>query len=1011
MDLKNKPSLRKLYFKDTSFAELMNKRIYNVLLFASHYDAFMLEEDGRIDEQVFNEYHALNLRYPPRFNLASTIDEAVASMTSFDNDLIIIMPNSDTSAPFDNAKFIKERYPDKPIIALTPFANDINEQITPEDMQYIDNIFCWRGNPDLLLAIIKMMEDQMNVEDDVKSVGVQTIIMVEDRVDYYSYFLPLIYHFIFTQSQSFMTEALNSHERMLRMRGRPKVLMAKTYDEAIKLYDQYAKHTLGVITDVSYPMNGNVEHPMAGPMLCKYIRSKDWYMPIIIQSSESKNKHFADEYHTSFINKTSKKLGDEMSSLFRKEFGFGDCVFIDPETNEEVIRVRNLRELQKKINEVPSDSLLYHASRNDISRWLYSRAMFPLGEFLKNISMSELADIDQAREIIFNAIINYRRVKNKGVIAAFDTDHFDIYSNFARIGQGSLGGKARGLAFMNVMLKRYNYQFEKYHNTVITIPRTVVISTEIFDEFMCTNNLFDTALSTELEDSEILNQFLAGTFQAHFIEKIKTFLTTVTGPIAVRSSSLMEDSHYHPFAGTYSTYMVPIQEKEEDTVNQLLQAVKAVFASCFYQESKNYMSATNSMIEEEKMGIVLQEVVGQQYDHYFYPSFSGVGRSINFYPVGFEKPEDGVVHIAMGLGKHIVDGGRALRFAPTYPHKVLQTSTLKLALNDTQSHFAALDLNNINQMEVKDDFNIVNLPISTADKHKSLQYVASTLDFRSQMITDNVFNKGRRVITFNNILKHGVMPLADICKDILRLGQNDIGCPVEIEFAVKLSYDPKVPHEFFLLQIRPISATHKSVDKANLDNFTDDMCVLKSNAVLGNGRKNNLHDIIYIKTDAFDNARTGEICEEVAQLNKEFEKRKEKYILIGPGRWGSSDPWLGIPVSWPQISQARAIVECGLENFRIEPSQGSHFFQNITSFHVCYFTVNPCINDGLFDETYLNSLPAEYESKFIRHVHIEEPARILINGMTSEGVILKPGVQTDNLDINLEEDIKQNIDD
>ena len=548
------PNIRTLYFKDTSFAELMNKRIYNVLLYASNYDAFMLEEDGRIDEQVFNEYHSLNLRHAPRFTWASELEQAFNMMENNHFDLIIVMPNSEHSDPFAHANQLKKHSPEIPIVALTPFANDIADQIESEDLSAIDYVFCWLGNPDLLLAIIKMLEDKMNVEDDVKTVGVQTIILVEDSIRYYSYFLPLIYKFVFTQSLSFMTEALNMHEKMLRMRGRPKVLLARTYEEAIELYDTYHSNTLGIITDMRYPCQGKLD-PFAGQKFCNYVRSKDIFLPIIIQSSDKSNKEFATKYNSTFIYKNSKTLTDEMSNAIKKKFGFGSLVFIDPQTREEVAVVRNLKDLQKCIFDIPANSLLFHVSRNEISRWLYSRAMFPLAEFLKQISIRELKNLNEARNIIFDAIIKYRKIKNQGVIAVFERETFDRYSNFARIGDGSLGGKARGLAFMNAMMKRNAEDFKAYEGIQVKVPRTVVICTDLFDQFIHNNNLMPIGIS-DYDDEVILEQFLQAELPSELRVDLETLLQSTNGPIAVRSSSLMEDSHYHPFAGTYSTYMI-----------------------------------------------------------------------------------------------------------------------------------------------------------------------------------------------------------------------------------------------------------------------------------------------------------------------------------------------------------------------------------------------------------------------------------------------------------------------
>lgn len=986
--MENFPNLKKLVFKDTSFANLMNKRIYNVLLFASNYDAFTLEQDGRIEEQVFNEYHALSLRYPPRFTLATNFDEVKEQFEAMDIDLVIMMPGADLGNPFIYAGKIKELKPQIPIVALTQFTTNIVDQLGETDLQYIDYVFCWLGNPDLLLAIIKMLEDTMNVEDDVASVGVQVILLVEDSIRYTSYFLPLIYKFVFRQSLSFMTEALNLHERMLRMRGRPKVLWARSFQEAKYIYDKYADNTLGIIMDVSFSMNGTEDNRFAGPSLCKYVRSKDFLLPIIFQSSDIANKHFAEEFHAAFINKNSKTLADEMGEAIKEKFGFGDLIFIEPNTKEVVAVVHNLKELQKSINAIPSESLLYHLSRNDVSRWLYSRAMFPLADFLKQISILDLQNLDEARQVIFDAIIQYRKIKNRGVIAEFERGQFDAYSNFARIGQGSLGGKARGLAFLNLVMKRNRSEMEEYENVTVNIPRTVVLCTDLFDQFMHDNQLYKVAYS-DLDDEVILNYFLEAQLSQKVLDDLRVLLDSSTNPIAVRSSSLMEDSYYRPFAGTYSTYMIAQNNDKEIMVRQIAQAIKGVYASVYYTNSKNYLASTSSIIEEEKMGVVLQEVVGNLHDRYFYPSFSGVGRSLNFYPIGSETPEDGVISLALGLGKQIVDGGKSLRVCPKYPRKVLQTSTVSLALGETQTTFLALDTQNIDGMNVNDGFNLARLPLSEAVKHGTLKNIASSFDVKNNLIRDTFTGEGRPVITFANILKHNVMPLSKIVSDMLALGQRQMGCPVEIEFAVNLSKNSSHPHEFYLLQIRPIVDSGK-FRKENIGHYSREQAILEANSAMGNGANHEIHDIIYVKTANYQPENNPSICKEIEALNQRMSLEKKKYILIGPGRWGSSDSWLGVPVKWAQISMAKVIVECSLTDYRIDPSQGSHFFQNLTSFGVWYMTINPSIDDGFYDEAFLNNMPAVDETDFLRHVSFKEPCTIIVNGMKRIGAIIKP---------------------
>ncbi len=987
----NTNSIKKLYFKDTSFASLMRHRIYNILLYASKYDAFALEEDGRVDEQIFNEYTLLNLRYPPRFTLVGSEEEANKALKEHTFELIISMPSGDSVNPFEWAKKVKADYHDIPIVVLTPFSRMVSERIAKEDLSAIDYVFSWLGNSDLLLAIVKLIEDKMNVREDVDSVGVQVILFVEDSVRFYSSLLPHLYKHIFIQSRSFMTEALNEHEQMLRMRGRPKILMARNYEEAIAIYNKYKKNMLGVITDVSFMKNG-VKSNYAGIELCKEIRKHDLHMPLIVQSTDDSNHQLADEQNAAFVHKLSKKPMVELMEMITNNFGFGDFVFRNPETGEEEMRVQNLRDLQDEIFNVSDNSLYYHTSGNDISRWLYSRAMFPLAEFLENIkvpSSREETDMNRLRQIIFDAIVTYRKIKNRGVVAEFRRDRFDQYSNFARIGEGSLGGKGRGLAFVDSMIKS-NDILDDFPNTDVMIPRTVVLCTDVFSEFMEKNNLYPIALS-DVSDSEILRHFLKARLPRNVLADLYAFLGAVHTPVAVRSSSLLEDSHYQPFAGIYSTYMVPFDAKSKTNMLMMIaEAVKAVYASVFYQDSKSYMKATKNVIDEEKMAIVLQEMVGNCYGLRFYPSFSGVARSLNFYPLGAEKAEEGIANVAVGLGKYIVDGGMTLRFSPYHPNNVLQTSTLDLALRETQTYFYALDCTQTDFVpQVDDSFNLSKVRVQDADEDGTLKYIASTFNLQDQRIYDNIFDKGRRVVTFANILQHNVFPLADILKQILRIAHAEMGRPIEIEFAVNLDYSDKPTHSFYLLQIRPIVDSKETIHE-DIGKIPDENTIITCESALGHGITNDIYDVVYVKPEAFNPAKNQPIMYEIEKVNKKMQEEDRNYVLVGPGRWGSSDVWLGIPVKWSHICNARVIVESGLSNYRIDPSQGTHFFQNLTSFGVSYFTINPFQGDGTYDLDFLNAQPAVYESEYVRHVRFEKPIVVKVDGRKNRGVVMKP---------------------
>ena len=983
---KLKQKLNQLYFKDTSFVDLMTKRIFNVLLVANPYDAFMLEDDGRIDEKLFNEYMNLSLRYPPRFTQVSTMEEAWQKLDGMTYDLVICMPGSDNSDAFDIAHSIKDRFPAIPLVVLTPFSHGITARMEHEDLSIFEYVFCWLGNTDLLLSIIKLIEDKMNLEHDVKEVGVQMILVVEDSIRFYSSVLPNLYRFVLEQSREFATEALNAHQRTLRMRGRPKIVLARTYEEAIALYRQYSDNILGVISDASFPREG-VKDPEAGARLLTEIRAHDPYIPLIMESSESANWEFAHRCGASFVDKNSKKMDVDLRQAVSENFGFGDFVFRDPATMEEIARVRNLKDLQRIIFTVPRESLHYHITRNHISRWLYSRAMFPVAEFLKSITCDSYEDVDAHRQIIFDAIVKYRKMKNRGVVAEFIKERFDSYSNFARIGEGSLGGKGRGLAFIDNLVKRH-VEFESFENATVTIPKTVVLCTDIFDEFMDTNNLYQVALS-DVSDEVILRYFLRAKLPDRLIDDFFAFFDAVKAPIAVRSSSLLEDSHYQPFAGIYSTYMIPYLDDKYEMLRMLSDAIKGVYASVYYKDSKAYMQATRNVIDQEKMAVILQEVVGTQYGDRYYPTMSGVARSLNYYPIGEEKAEEGIVNLALGLGTYIVDGGLTLRVCPYHPNKVLQTSELDMALRETQTQFYALDLKNAGEnFSVDDGFNILKLPVKEAEKDGALTYIASTYDPYDMVIRDGIYPGGRKVITFANVLQHDVFPLADILRLAQQYGQGEMRRPVEIEFAVKLNSDRT--GTFYLLQIRPIVDCKEMLEE-DLASIPDEDTLIRSNNSLGHGIMDEMQDIVYVKTDGYSASNNQLIAYDIEKLNDEFLREGKNYILVGPGRWGSSDTWLGIPVKWPHISAARVIVEAGLTNYRVDPSQGTHFFQNLTSFGVGYFTVNAYRNDGVYNQAYLDSLPAVHETKFLRHVHFDHPLIVKMDGKKNLGVVMMPG--------------------
>ena len=982
----SKLKLNLLYFKDTQFANLMTKRIFNVLLVANPYDAFMLEDDGRIDEKIFIEYMNLSLRYPPRFTQVSTPEETWKQLGNTMFDLVICMPGTDSSDTFDIGRDIKAKYPHIPIIVLTPFSHGIKERMEHEDLSIFDYVFCWLGNTDLLVSIIKLIEDKMNLEHDIKEVGVQMIMLVEDSIRFYSSVLPNLYKFVLKQSQEFATEALNEHQRTLRMRGRPKIVLARSYEEAMHLYEMFSNNILGIISDARFPHEGKID-PLAGVKLLKEVRDRDPFVPLILQSSEEDNRKYADECKAVFIDKNSKKMNIDLREAVSDNFGFGDFVFINPKTKEEVARVHNLKELQNIVFSIPADSFHYHISRNHVSRWLYSRAIFPVAEFLKQITWDSLQDLDAHRQIIFEAIVRYRKMKNQGVVAEFKRERFDRYSNFARIGEGSLGGKGRGLAFIDNMIKRHP-DFEDFENASVAIPKTVVLCTDIFDEFMDSNRLYQLALS-DADDETILRAFLRAKLPDRLVEDFFAFFDVVKSPLAIRSSSLLEDSHYQPFAGIYSTYMIPYMEDKYEMLRMLSDAIKGVYASVFYKDSKAYMQATSNVIDQEKMAVILQEVVGTQYGDRYYPAISGVARSLNYYPINDELAEEGTVSLALGLGKYIVDGGLTLRVCPYHPDKVLQTSEMDIALRETQTRFYALDLKNTgHNFSLDDGFNLLKLHVKDAEADGSLNYIASTYDPYDMVIRDGIYPGGRKVITFANILQHDVFPLPRLLQLAQKYGQGEMRRPVEIEFAVNFDANNKTG-VFYLLQIRPMVDIKADLDE-DLSLIPEDKIILKSENSLGHGAMDDICDIVYVKTDGYSASNNQLIAYDIEKLNKRFLDEGKHYVLVGPGRWGSSDTWLGIPVKWPNISAARIIVEAGLTNYRVDPSQGTHFFQNLTSFGVGYFTINAFMNDGIYNQEYLDSLPAVEETKYLRWVRFEKPLTVKMDGKKKLGIVALP---------------------
>lgn len=945
METKIPQEWNKFYLKDVTFINLMRRRIYNVLIVANPYDAFMLEDDGRVEEKIYNEYTELGLRYPPTFTQVSTTEEAAKVLETTNVDLVICMPGNADNDAFSVARSIKADFPDIHCVVLTPFSHGITRRMQDEDLSIFDYVFCWLGNTNLILSIIKLIEDKMNLEHDIREGGVQMILLVEDSIRFYSSILPNLYNFLLVQSKSFSKEALNRHSATMRMRGRPKVVLARTYEEAITLYNRYKDNTLGVISDARFPLTpvanpspkAEDKDPEAGLKLLRTIRAQDEYVPLILESAETENRTKAEAEGFRYVDKNSKTMNRDLRRLMEEHMGFGDFIFRDPKTHEEVARVGTLKELQDNIFKIPNDSMLYHVSRNHMSRWLCARAIFPVSAFLKNVTWHKLQDVDAHRQIIFDAIVQYRHMKNIGVVAVFDRMKFDRYAHFARIGEGSLGGKGRGLAFLDNVIKLHP-EFNRYENVKVQIPKTLVLCTDLFDEFMEKNNLYSIALS-DASDDEILRHFLRAQLPDSLIADFFTFFEATRSPIAIRSSSLLEDSHYQPFAGIYSTYMIPYLNDRYAMLRMLASAIKGVYASVYYRDSKAYMTATSNVIDQEKMAVILQEVVGKEYGDHYYPNMSGVLRSLNYYPIGDETAEEGIASLALGLGKYIVDGGQTLRVSPYHPDQVLQMSEMEIALRETQTQFYALDLKHVDEdFSVDDGFNILKLKVKEADKDGSLRYIASTFDPYDQVIRDGLYDGGRKIISFAGVLQQGIIPLPEVLRMSMKLGAEAMRRPVEIELACNIHDDRTA--ELYLLQIRPIVDSKQMLDE-DVASVPDEHCLLRSHTSLGHGISEEVCDVLYVKyDDSFSAMNNFYVADDIERINRKFLAEGRSYVLVGPGRWGSSDHYLGVPVKWPHISAARVIVEVALKNYRVDPSQGTHFFQNLTSFGVGYFTID-----------------------------------------------------------------------
>jgi CheY-like chemotaxis protein len=971
------------------FQNLMRYRVSDILLVSSLYDLYVFEEDGRIYELIRNEYQGLNLSHSPEITRVSSAEEAISLATKEKRfNLIITTQHIEDMPAYKMAELVKESELNIPVVLLAYDNRELIELVEHYDVSVFDRIFIWTGDFRIIIAIIKQLEDRLNLDHDTRIVGVQSIILIEDSVRFYSSFLPLLYTELLKQSQRLISEGINLTHKFLRMRARPKILMCSTYEEAWDYFEKYSDYILGVITDGNFKRNG-IQDPNAGIEFSKNVISKHPDISILLQSNSLENKQKAEDLGISFVLKGSPTLLDEVRQFTTENFGFGDFIFRTEKGNE-VGRATNLRSLEKHISSVPEESILYHSERNHFSNWLKARTEFWLAHQLRPRKVSDFETIGDLRKDLVNSLREYRKLRQKGIITDFKKDTFDPRTGFARIGGGSLGGKARGLSFVNTLMNNYNLPTQ-FENMTVSVPPGIVLGTEVFDIFVDENDLRKFALNCN-NDEEITKKFLeAEKFPEEFLAELAAFLDLIREPLAVRSSSLLEDSQYHPFAGVYSTFMLPNNHQNNLLrLSDLLKAIKHVYASTFYQSAKDYIKVTTYRLEEEKMAVIIQKMVGSTHKNRFYPDFSGVAKSYNFYPASPQKSSDGIVALALGLGKTVVDGGNTVKFAPKYPNHLPQFFSTKESLRNNQREFFALDLESISTDSISvDDKFVKSYHLADSEKDGTLSYVASTYSAENDAIYDGISRPGARIVTFSPILKNKIIPLPNILDLLLEMGSWGMGTPVEIEFAVNMSGDINRQKEFGVLQMRPL-VLNREMEVLNIDVEDKSSLICQSDHVLGNGIIDEIYDIVYVDYHKFERSKSKDVAREVGALNAKLVAENKPYLLIGVGRWGTLDPWLGIPVKWDQISGAKCIVETSFKDFMVTPSQGSHFFQNLTSFMVGYFTINSYKNEGFIDWDWLLQHEIEETLEYTVHLSVKKPVTIKMNGQENKGIILKP---------------------
>lgn len=978
--------MRKVEFTSTpafDFHELMLHRVHEILMVASPYDAYAMEEDGQLSEQILTEYLEMNFSAAPRVTRKSTAAEALSLITKRKFDLVIVMTRISDMDPISFGAQVKAKYPKKPVILLAADESELIHLPVNDPDSPIDRTFIWTGNSNVFAAIIKFVEDKLNASRDVRKAGVRIIIVIEDTPRDYSVILPLIYQVIINYTNQLISKSLNAAQRFFHLRGRPKILLTSNFEEAQKYYKRYQNNLLGIISDINFPKGGK-KNPQAGLLFTQWVRKQDPVMPIMLQSRDEDVRDLANSINAHFLYKKSSRLLRDIEEFVIRNFGFGNFIFRMPD-GEGVAMAATIKEFSNLLKTVPDESFNYHASHNHFSNWLAARGEFGAANKIRPLRVTDFPDTDEHRRIILDFIASGAIRRRVGSLFEFTQDSFNPDINLYRLAGGSIGGKARGLAFAEKILEESEIQ-SKYHQYRLRVPRVAVIGTDEFDQFMNRNSLWERVMKTT-DNREIDQAFLEARLSRVMQNKLKVYLSQIFFPLAIRSSSLLEDSPYQSLAGAYATYMFPNNDGSLNRrVQQLCDLIKLVFASMFHNEPRALIANSTYRLEEEKMAVIIQEMIGSDYHHYFYPTFSGVAQNLNYYPVSYMKREEGVVFLALGLGRTIVEGERALRFSPVYPAILPQFYSIKATLDASQNHFYALDMNKRQRPKWDDQsFGIKRLPLKQAENDGSLKFAGSVISAEDAVVRDSLHYVGTRIVTFAPILKWKQFPLVDIINELLDVGLNAFGGPVELEFAVNLPVNKKSKAEFALLQIRPMHYSNQETS-IDLEDYQREGALAASSITLGNGIIDDLQNIIVVDKDNFNPSKTQEIAAEIGELNQRV-GQEGNYILIGPGRWGSADPWLGIPVRWDQISNAKVIVEVGIDKFNIDPSFGSHFFQVVTGSKIAYFTINPKNSKDFLNWNWLKKMNTEYSSEYLRWIKLPHPADVHIDGVSGTGII------------------------